>query len=99
MRVVIKNPNEAMKITDVENLKEINKLVGNVDENGEGLAVTNGNICQEVFDGIGIEMYVNENSNMSLSLKRNFWDVKGNVLYGGTVNLPAIKQGLTEYVR
>ena len=35
MKVVVKNPNEAMKVIEVADLKEINKIIGNVDKNGE----------------------------------------------------------------
>ena len=56
MKVIVKNPNEAMKVIEVADLKEINKIIGNVDKNGEGLDETGSDYRQGVFDGIDIHM-------------------------------------------
>lgn len=83
MKVVVKNPNEAMKVVEVADLKEINKIVGNVDANGEGLNTTGSDYRQGVFDGIDIHM--NGAAILNSELPENFWDVGGFRLYCGSV--------------
>lgn len=83
MKVVVKKPNEAMQVVEVADLKEINKIVGNVDANGEGLTYTGSDFRQGVFDGIDIHM--NGLAVFNPDLPRNFWDVGGFKLYCGAV--------------
>lgn len=83
MKVVIKNPGEAMKVAEVADLKEINKIVGNVDANGEGYNKTGSDCRQGVFNGIDIHM--NTSALFNPKLSENFWDVGGFRLYCGSV--------------
>lgn len=83
MKVVIKRPNEQLQIIEVNDLKEINKLLGNFTENGEVDSSTGSDYRQGVFKGI--DMHVNGNSLFNADLPKNFWDVKGNRLYCGNV--------------
>ena len=84
MKVVIKKPGENLKIIEVKDLREINKLTGNIDENGEGYDYTGSDLRKSVFDGI--DMYVNENAPFAFELGQNFWDVSGfNVYYGNVI--------------
>ena len=83
MKVVIKRPNEGMQVIEVSGLSEINKLVGNVDENGEGESSTGSDYRQGVFKGIDIHM--NGNAIFSTKLPSNFWDTNGNYMYCGNV--------------
>ena len=83
MKVVIKKPNEALKVIDVEDLKEINKLLGNIDEDGNGISTTGSDYRQGIFEGI--DMYVNKNAIFNADLQDNFWDVSGRNLYCGNV--------------
>ena len=83
MRVLIKEPDSVLRIAEVEGLREINELVGNVDRNGEGLASTGSDFRQEVFDNI--DMHMNDSAIFNVELRNNFWDVRGRNLYCGTV--------------
>lgn len=83
MKVVVKNPNEAMKVIEVADLKEINKIIGNVDKNGEGLDETGSDYRQGVFDGIDIHM--NGRAVFNPELPENFWNAMGSRLYCGSV--------------
>lgn len=75
MKVVIKRPNESLQVIEVEGLQEINQIVGNFDEHGNGLYDVNSDIRTRVFDGI--DMYVNELAQFNPNLPKNFWDVLG----------------------
>ncbi len=83
MKVVVKNPNEALKVVEVADLKEINKIVGNVDVNGDGLNETGSDFRQCVFDGI--DMHMNAKAQFNLRLPENFWDISGFKQYCGSV--------------
>ena len=83
MKVIIKRPNESMQIIEVKNLKEINKLLGNIDENGEADSSTGSDYRQGIFKGI--DMYVNGNALFNANLPKNFWDINGDRLYCGNV--------------
>lgn len=83
MKVVVKNPNEAMQVVEIADLKEINKIVGNVDANGEGLNEIWSDFRQRVFDSIDI--YMNGSALFNPNLPKNFWDVGGFKLYCGAV--------------
>ena len=83
MKVLIKRPHASLEVIEVSDLKEINKLTHNVDENGEGLKSTGSDSRQSVFSGI--DMYMNESALFNTSLPENFWDKNGNRLYCGNV--------------
>ena len=83
MKVVIKKPNEQLKIIEVKDLTEINKLLGNFNEKGEVDSSTGSDYRQGIFKGI--DMHVNGSSLFNADLPKNFWDVKGNRLYCGNV--------------
>ena len=70
MKVVVKNPNEAMKVIEVADLKEINKIIGS-------------DYRQGVFDGIDIHM--NGRAIFNPELPENFWNTMGSRLYCGSV--------------
>ena len=72
-----------MQIIEVKNLKEINELLGNFDENGEAKSSTGSDYRQGIFKGI--DMHVNGNSLFNSNLPENFWDTNGNRLYCGNV--------------
>lgn len=83
LKVVIKRPDEQMQIIEVKDLREINKLLGNLDEKGEGENTTGSDYRTGVFQGI--DMHVNANSLFNTDLPKNFWDIKGKNLYCGNV--------------
>ena len=83
MKVVVKNPNELMRVIEVSGLKEINKIVGNVDENGEGLNETGSDFRQGIF--YGIDMHMNGAARINTDLPKNFYDMSGLRLYFGSV--------------
>lgn len=83
MKVIVKNPNDVMKVVEVAGLREINKIVGNVDANGEGLNETGSDCRQAIFHGI--DMHMNARAMFNSKLPENFWDVSGFKLYCGSV--------------
>ena len=95
MKVVIKKPGESMAVIEVSGLQEINKLVGNVDENGEGYSFTGSDFRQGVFPGIDI--HINGSSLFNPGLEENFWDIYGNKLYCGNVVFAGYHPDPAEY--
>jgi len=83
MKVLIKKPGCCLETIEVSDLKEINKLLDNLDENGEGKSSTGSDLRQGVFEGI--DMHMNGNALFNLKLPENFRDANGNLLYCGNV--------------
>jgi len=83
MKVLIKKPDEALSVIEVSGLAEINKLLGNVDAEGNGLSGTGSDYRQGVFNGV--DMHMNGRAIFNSNLPQNFWDANGNYLYCGNV--------------
>ena len=83
MKVIVKRPDEMLHFEEVSGLEEINQIVGNIDENGNGLNHMGSDICDEIFPGI--EMYMKADALVNADLPKNFWNKKGNKLYFGTI--------------
>lgn len=83
MKVVVKRPNEEPQVIEVSGLEEINKIVGNVDRNGNGINKAGSDTRGGVLPGI--DMYVNDHALFNPFLPENFWDKSGKHLYCGNV--------------
>lgn len=83
MRVIIKKPGEKPKTIEVLNLSEINKLVGNVDEDGNGW--NHGGSDIRMLIGPGIDQYCKDDAISNVELGPNLWSYNDNAMYFGTV--------------
>lgn len=82
MKVIIKKPGEKAEIYEVSGIQEINKLVGNIGDNGEGYNYVGSDIRQNI--GRHIDMYVKEDAIFNPELKENLW-VTDYALVCGTI--------------
>lgn len=87
MKVIVKRPGEDGEIVEVEGLSEINKICGNVDDEGNGINRTSSDIRMQIYRGV--DMYVKEDAINNFELKRNLWApgdmavLFGNVIFAG----------------
>jgi hypothetical protein len=83
MIVIVKEPGKHFEKRDVEGIEEINRLVGNVDENGKG--VNYGSSDTRDFIAPGIDMYCNANALYNNDLEPNLWNKSDTGVLCGTV--------------
>lgn len=83
MKVIVKHPGKEPEITEVDGIAAINKLVGNVDENGNGRDHAGSDVREAIADGI--DEYVKENAAYNTELERNLWSSNNFSLFCGTV--------------
>lgn len=87
MKVVIKKPGKDGEIAEVEGLSAINKICGNVDENGNGKNRTSSDMRCQIYKGV--DMYVKEDAINSVDLGGNLWApgdmyvLFGNIVFAG----------------
>ena len=83
MKVVVKKPGIEPEIIEVEDLRAINKLVGNLDESGEGLNHTGTEIREPIVNGI--DVYTKSDALFNIELGQNLWDSRNSAVICGTV--------------
>ncbi len=83
MRVIVKQPGLEPKIMEVDDICAINKLVGNVDDAGNGWD----RVGSDVRTGIapGIDEYVKDDAANNKTLEGNLWSSNDTILYRGTI--------------
>ena len=92
MKVILKKPKMDPEVIDVENLCAINKLVGNLDESGNGLNFAGSDERMSIAQGI--DMYVKSDANFNTSLKANIWTKDGFTLICGPVVFAGYNKGV-----
>ena len=83
MKVILKKPKMDPEVIDVENLCAFNKLVGNVDESGNGLNFVVSDERMSIAPGIA--MYIKSDADFISSLEANIWTKNGSTLICGPV--------------
>lgn len=83
MKVIIKRPGEDGKIAEVEGLPEINKICGNMDSNGNGLAMASSDTRMEIDDGV--DMYIKTDAINNFDLDENLWAPNNNAVFFGNI--------------
>lgn len=83
MRVLVKKPGFDAEICEVNGLQGINKLVGNVDENGHGLKTTGSDARMSIGNDVDLYMYVN--ARHEHHKKPNIWSDDDNGIVYGTI--------------
>ena len=87
MKVIIKEPGKNPVITEVEDMVTINKIVGNVDGNGNGVDTTGSDSRGSI--GKGIDQYNKDDALNNLRLDGNLWNqydtgvLCGNIVFAG----------------
>lgn len=86
MRVIVKHPGMEPEVIEVESIQAINKLVGNVDEDGNGWDHVGSDERQEIGSGIdGVDIYCRFNAAFNIELKENLWFNDNHLLCGTVV--------------
>ena len=83
MRVIVKYPGKEPEVMEAEGIRDINKLVGNVDEQGNGWDHTSSDIRSFIADGI--DEYVKANAAYNPELEPNLWSSDDFNVWCGTV--------------
>ena len=83
MKVIVKNPGLDPGLCEVSGITEINKLVGNVDENGNGVNDVNSDMRTDI--GRNVDMYMNEHAAFNTKLEGNLWSPNNSTLFCGTI--------------
>ena len=83
MRVICKKPKCDAELIEVAGIEEINKLVGNVDENGNGVNGASSDIRCGVLGGV--DLYMKEDAVFNTALEGNLWTRNDNAIVCGTV--------------
>lgn len=83
MRVIVKKPNQEAEICEVSGIAEINKLVGNLDENGNGSKYVGSDIRQ--FIGKNVDIYVKDDALLHPELGANLRTPSNNAIHYGTI--------------
>lgn len=83
MKIVVKKPGADAEIREEASIQAINKIVGNVDLNGNGYDYASSDIRMTIAPGI--DMYVNENAARNYDQGENLWAPSNNVMFFGNV--------------
>ncbi len=83
MKIIVKKPGKPYELCEVSGISEINKLVGNVDSDGNGYNHGGSDIREPI--GKDVDMYVKEDAGWNADFRPNLWHPNGFVKYCGTV--------------
>ena len=83
MKVIVKHPGMEPEVIDVGGIPDINKLTGNIDENGNGLDHINSDMRGSVAPGVDEYLYAKAAYNSKLG--ENLWSSDDVLLYCGTI--------------
>ena len=83
MRVIVKHPGMEPEVIEVESIQAINKLVGNVDEDGNGWDHVGSDERQGIAPGV--DKYMKSDAVFNSELEGNLWSSSGASLICGTI--------------
>ena len=92
MKVILKKPKMDPEVIDVENICAINKLVGNLDDLGNGLKTVGSDTRMLIAPGI--DMYTKDDANFNQSLEANIWTEDGFGLICGSIVFAGYNKGV-----
>ena len=83
MRVLVKKPGQEPEIMELGSLVDINKIVGNLDENGNGLREPSSDIRMTI--GPKIDEYCKADALINFDMEPNIWNHNNMGVLHGTV--------------
>ena len=83
MRILVKYPGKAPEVIEVEGMRDINKLTGNVDADGNGVYDTGTDYRTSI--GPGVDLYCKTNAAYNTDLEPNLWNANNFILLCGTI--------------
>ena len=87
IKAIIKKPGVKPEIVELEGMCEINKILGNVDEQGNGWNYASSDTRMEI--GLGIDEYCKEDAINNFNFEQNLWNhfdsavLFGNIIFAG----------------
>ena len=87
IKIIVKEPGVMPEIVEVEGMSEINKIIGNVDEQGNGWNYANSDTRMPI--GPYIDEYCKADAMFNVNFEGNLWDdfdngvLCGNIIFAG----------------
>ena len=87
IKIIVKKPGAMPEIVEVEGMCEINKIIGNVDEQGNGWNHAGTDARMQI--GPGIDEYCKADAVNNFDFKKNLWNhfdnavLFGNIIFAG----------------